>query len=363
MKSGAVHGGAFFGAIGEDFRHLERSRDVISADVLDAWFDPSPRVLQALEQYLPFLVRTSPPVQAEGLLQEISNARGIPEESLLLGAGSSSLLFHFLPRLIDPGSTIVLLDPTYSEYLHLCENVLDAPVARCRLDSGKGFKVPVSDLADMCRDLEPGAVFLVNPNSPTGRLWPRADLLRWLDSVPPATLVLVDETYIDFCRPSESLESEAVVRPNFLVVKSMSKAYALSGLRAGYLVAHPDTINRLSLYQPPWPVSLIAQVAAVEALRDPIYYRDRWSETARLRTAVCESIARMGGYRVYPSDANFYLIECDDAPRVAASLQQQSIFVRDCRSVGSLDGDRFLRIAVKDAEQNARIEAALEQAL
>jgi len=172
----------------------------------------------------------------------------------------------------------------------------------------------------------------------------------------------VDETYIDFCGPDQTLEAEAAARPNLLVVKSMSKVYALSGLRAGYFAGHPDVIQRLSLYQPPWPVGLVGQVAAVEALRDPVYYRDRWSETARLRAGICDDIARMGGYRVYPSDANYYLVECDGAPRVAASLQARSIFVRDCASMGSLDAGRFLRIAVKDAEQNARIAAALEQA-
>jgi len=80
-----VHGGQSFEAIGEDFRTLERGCEVISADVLDAWFDPSPRVIERLQRFLPFLLRTSPPVDARGLVNAIACARGIRAECVLPG--------------------------------------------------------------------------------------------------------------------------------------------------------------------------------------------------------------------------------------------------------------------------------------
>jgi histidinol-phosphate/aromatic aminotransferase/cobyric acid decarboxylase-like protein len=93
MSESAGHGGNFFRAIGLDFRTLSRSREVIGADVLDAWFDPSPRVLAALREYLPFLLRTSPPTHAEGLVETIAEVRGLDAASIVPGAGSSSLIF------------------------------------------------------------------------------------------------------------------------------------------------------------------------------------------------------------------------------------------------------------------------------
>src|SRR2546425_11218538 len=90
---GAFHGGKSFEAIGEDFQHLEVAESVINADVLDAWFDPSPRVLQKIRSFLPFLVRTSPPVYAAGLVAAIARTRGLQEDCIVTGGGSSDLIF------------------------------------------------------------------------------------------------------------------------------------------------------------------------------------------------------------------------------------------------------------------------------
>jgi histidinol-phosphate/aromatic aminotransferase/cobyric acid decarboxylase-like protein len=133
----------------------------------------------------------------------------------------------------------------------------------------------------------------------------------------------------------------------------MSKAYALSGLRAGYLVAHPATIDALEPWMPPWPLGLPAQVAAVEALLDPEYYQARWAETRALRAVAQQQFAALPGVRVYPSTANFFLIELDAAASVAAALRERGIFLREFAS-GPLAG-RFLRVAVKDPQQNERI--------
>jgi hypothetical protein len=91
---GAIHGGAFFEAIGTDFRSMQRAGEVIPADVLDAWFPPAPGCLEAVRANLPFLLRTSPPIYADGLIREIAKQRDIPAEALLAGAGSSDLMYH-----------------------------------------------------------------------------------------------------------------------------------------------------------------------------------------------------------------------------------------------------------------------------
>jgi histidinol-phosphate/aromatic aminotransferase/cobyric acid decarboxylase-like protein len=357
MKPGAVHGGALFSAIGEDFAHLDRSREIVAADVLDAWFDPPPAVLETLRAYLPFLARTSPPVQAEGLVAAIAAARSVPPESVLVGAGSSALLFGCLPRIVEPGATVLRLDPMYGEYEHLCETVLEAQVVQHRLRPEDDFRVRAEELFTLCRDLEPEAVFLVNPNNPTGRHWPRAELLAWLDTLPAETLVIVDETYIDFAAPDESLEREAAARRNLLVLKSMSKVYALSGLRVGYLIGPPPLVDFLSAFQPPWAVSLLGQVAAVEALRATDYYAACWERTRLFRAEV---MASMPAVRVFPSESNFYLVELEAPGRAAEALRAQGIHVRECQSMGPILADRFLRIAVRSREENARIAAAIQ---
>jgi histidinol-phosphate/aromatic aminotransferase/cobyric acid decarboxylase-like protein len=352
----AFHGGAFFEAIGVDLRHLDLSGSVISADVLDAWFDPSPRVSAFLREHLEFLLRTSPPNHAEGLVAEISQAREVPPESVLTGSGSSSLLFHCLPRLLPARPKALLLEPMYSEYEHIVETLLDGSIVRQRLDEEAGFVPAGAKLSALAARERPDAVLLVNPNNPTGRLWPRTDLLRGLDGLPEGTLAVVDETYIEYAGASASLEKEAAARQNLVVLKSMSKVYGLSGARVAYMVSHPDRIRKLARWMPPWPVGLPSQAAAMEALRDPGWYAARYAETAALRSQCLEAL----GGRGRPSEANFYLVRVEAPARVAALLREQKIFVREFAE-GLLAG-RYLRFAVKSAEQNARILAGLREA-
>src|SRR5882724_2332369 len=166
MSDSAGHGGDFFRAIGHDFRTLSRGRELIGADVLDAWFDPSPRVLDTLREYLPFLLRTSPPTHAEGLVEAIAEARGLDPCTILPGAGSSSLIFSCLPALIESGSTVLLLDPMYGEYGHFARHRLGANVTAYKLAPECGFSICTDDFSRMTREASPAAVLLVNPNSP-----------------------------------------------------------------------------------------------------------------------------------------------------------------------------------------------------
>lgn len=354
MSVEAFHGGAFFEAIGVDLRHLERSESVISADVLDAWFDPSPRVIAALREYLPFLLRTSPPNHAEGFVAEVARWRDVPAECVLPGSGSSSLLFACLPRLLRPGCRALLLDPMYSEYEHIIGNLLQGEVLRHELSAERAFEVdPEALLGDVCR-LRPDAVLLVNPNNPTGQIWPRSAILAFLGQIPPEVRVVVDETYLEYVGAAESLEGEAARRRNLVVIKSMSKVYALSGARVAYMVAHPEVAEELRPWLPPWPVGLLAQAAAMEALRDPAYYAARYAETHALRGGLA---ARLAHLSPYPSRANYFLVRPPEAAALTARLRRQDIFVREFRS-GLLAG-RFLRITVKNATQNARLAEAM----
>src|SRR4029453_9292047 len=137
-------------------------------------------------------------------------------------------------------------------------------------------------------------VVLVNPNSPTGRHLPSRELETVLRRVPQRTRVWVDETYVEYAGPGESLESFAAGSENIIVCKSMSKVYALSGARAAYLCTGPHQLEALRAITPPWVASLPAQVAAIRALQDPEYYRGHWTETAGLRQELASGLAALG---------------------------------------------------------------------
>jgi histidinol-phosphate/aromatic aminotransferase/cobyric acid decarboxylase-like protein/GNAT superfamily N-acetyltransferase len=351
------HGGAFFGAIGEKFDRLERRREVINADVLDAWFPPSPRVLRAVAEHLPWLLQTSPPTGCEGLIATIAEVRGVKPQNILPGAGSSDLIFRAFREWLTPDSRALILDPTYGEYAHVLERLIGCRVDRFTLRHENNYAVDLDELEERMREGY-DLVVLVNPNSPTGQHIDRSALEGVLARVPPQTRVWVDETYVEYAGAGQSLEKFAARSENVIVCKSMSKVYALSGARVAYLCAAPHQLEQLRAITPPWVVSLPAQVAAVNALHDPHYYAGRYSETARLRESFAAGLEELG-WDVLPGIASFLLCRLPaDGPSAAwivAECRKQNLFVRDAALMGRKLGTRAIRIAVKDAATNRRM--------
>ena len=351
------HGGAFFAAVGERFDDLTRHRSIINADVLDAWFPPAPSVLETLEAELPWLLRTSPPTACTGLIDAIAEARGVASVNVLPGGGSSDLIFRALRQWLNPKSRVLVLDPTYGEYAHVLEKVIGCRVSRFTLERSDGYVVSCDRLKTALAEAY-DLVVIVNPNSPTGRHIPRQELEELLRQAPAATRVWVDETYVEYAGAHQSLERFAAGSENVIVCKSMSKVYALSGVRVAYLCAGAHQIEELRAVTPPWVVSLPAQVAAVKALSSPEYYAARYAETHQLRNILASELGRLG-WTVLPGVANFLLCHVPEAGSSAATLvaacRERGLFLRDAALMGSQLGSRAIRIAVKDAATNARM--------
>ncbi|HEV7766086.1 MAG TPA: aminotransferase class I/II-fold pyridoxal phosphate-dependent enzyme [Thermoanaerobaculia bacterium] len=352
------HGGAFFNAIGDEFDHLERTASVINADVLDAWFPPSPRVLAALDEHLPWLLRTSPPTGCEGLTRTIARTRGVDATCVLPGAGSSDLIFLALRHWLKPTSRVLLPEPAYGEYAHVLEKVIRCRVDRLVLDRANHYDVDLAQL-ERASHSDYDLIVLVNPNSPTGRHIPRHELESLLRRVPASTLVWIDETYIDYVGAHESLEEVATTRPNVVICKSMSKVYALSGVRAAYLCASPHLVQALRAITPPWAVSLPAQVAAVAALHDSRYYAERYHQTHALRTQLAKALSAFPSVEIVPGTANFVLFHvAEDGPtagEITMQCRKQNLFIRDASTMGTNLGHHALRIAVKDEQTTNRM--------
>ena len=360
------HGGAFFDALGARFDRIDRAAEVINADVLDAWFPPSPRAIAQIQAALPWIVRTSPPTNCEGLVEAIAQYRCVPESSIVPGSGSSSLIFLALREWLDSGSRVLVLDPSYGEYSHVLENIIRCDVDRFRLSSEEQFDVNLLELERVVRkgyDL----VVMVNPNNPTGRHIPLGALTEFLELAPRSTKFWFDEAYIDYVSSSESLEGYAAGSENVIVSKSMSKAYALSGLRVGYLCGPRTLMARLRLLTPPWAVGLPGQMAGVAALADREYYKGKYEETHLLREALTKELQDGLGFEMVPGAANFLFCHLPEhslpTQTVVEKCREWDLFLRDPALTTPRLGARSLRIAVKDAETNRRMVGILGQVL
>lgn len=365
---GCEHGGAFFSAIGTDFRTLPRRHEVVPADVLDAWFPPSPDVRAVLSEDPGWAARTSPPTGAEGLLAEIAEVRGLPVESLAVGAGSSDLIFRAFGRWLTPTSRVLLLDPSYGEYAHVTERVIGCKVDRLRLRREDGWLLDPARLAAATRSGRYDLVVVVNPNNPTGRHAPADALRAVIADTPARTRWWIDEAYLGYVDPADSLAGLASVDPRVVVCTSLSKMYALSGMRAAYLVADPETAAELRRWTPPWPVSLPAQLAAVTALRDPAYYAERWARTAVLRRELAAGLLELDGFSsVDEGVSNFLTVTLrrggPSAARLVGECRRHDVYLRDLSPMSPSYEGRTFRVAVRDRVENARIVAACRSAL
>jgi histidinol-phosphate/aromatic aminotransferase/cobyric acid decarboxylase-like protein len=362
--SGCYHGGAFFEAIGDDFATLDRAADVINADVLDAWFPPTPRALSALHRHLPWLLRTSPPTACAGFVRAVAQARGVDAANVLPGAGSSALLFLAFRHWLTPSSRVLLLEPTYGEYAHVLEHVIGCRVDRFALSADHDFAIDVDRWRIALRRGYDLAV-LVNPNNPTGA-HVRREVLESVLASCPTVPVWVDEAYLDYVDPAQSLERFAARSAHVVVCKSLSKVYALSGARAAYLCGPRRLIAPLRRRTPPWAVSLPAQVAAVAALRDTTYYARRYAETHLMRARLAAALRDDIGCTVRESAANWVLCTLPaGAPPsqvVVARCRAARLYVRDTVAWGPSLGARTLRLAVKDDLTNERMVRLLRSA-
>jgi histidinol-phosphate/aromatic aminotransferase/cobyric acid decarboxylase-like protein len=360
------HGGAFFDAIGTDFEALERRDSIVNADVLDAWFPPSPTAVNVLREHLPWLMKTSPPTQCDGLRRAIARHRGVSEENILPGAGSSALIYLAFRQWLNRNSRVLVLDPMYGEYVHILEKVIGCQVNRMVLPRRDRYVVDIEELRARAA-LGYDMIVLVNPNNPTGQHIAGHKLKEVLSCVPRSTRVWLDEAYIEFVGPDESLERFAAASENTIVCKTMSKVYALSGMRVAYLCGSMQQLSGLVPITPPWAVSLPAQVAAVKALGDSEYYQDRYRETRKLRQQLMEGLRGIGIREIVAGQANFVMFHLEpDQPSAATVLSEarrRGVFLRDASLMGGELGLRAVRLAVKDEEANKRILATLESVL
>jgi threonine-phosphate decarboxylase len=320
---------------------------------------PSPRVLRALRSHLRWISRY-PEMQAQGLVRHLARFHGIPEEAIVVGNGSTALIYR-LPYALLVKSALVL-HPTFSEY----ERAFG--LGGCRIDmvmrdEANGFRAPWQRLFDGLRRGY-GVVILCNPNNPTGDVMPKDELAEFVEEAARlGTVVVVDEAFMDF-HEEATLKHEALRRGNLIVLRSMTKLYALAGLRLGFLVASPPLAKRVREADEPWSVSALAQLAGRESLKDRNYLRRTLELIATERRYLTEQLGLIPGLVVYPSVTNFLLMKITrpgwDAPRLQQGLIRHGMLIRDCRSFPGLGGS-FMRIAVRGRKENSRLLGALQR--
>ena len=290
----------------------------------------------------PRIVSHYPNPEASELRCLLSRQLDVPGECIAIGAGADSLI-HAAVRALRPRRCLVLM-PAFSEYERACRTY--------------GCEVITLPLAAEAGDL----IVLNNPHNPTGACATRAEMLDRLDDArAKGCSVLADEAFIDYA-PHAAITSEAATRSGVVAIRSLTKFFGCPGLRVGYAVAAPETTRSLTAQLPPWPVTTLALNALAEALRDEGYARETIERNRQARTRLSAALTRLGVH-VFPSAANFLFLRLSDGfpalPIRDQLIREHAIVVRECDSFAGIERGRYLRVAVRQESENARLIEAL----
>lgn len=274
------------------------------------------------------------------LREAISRKIGVDTGSILIGNGSTEIIHLIARTFLKKDSDAVILSPTYGEYETACRLTGAEPVF-IKAEEKNDFRWSIPGVCRQLKSIKPRIIFLCNPNNPTGVLLKSGDVAKIAAATAPGLLV-IDEAYMPFA--DEPWDAATLLdKGNVIVMRSMTKDYAVAGIRLGYMVAAPDTIERLRCYQPFWSVNAIAQAIGLAAINDDKHIARSRKTVAEAKKYILKAIADIG-LDVIPSSTNFLLIKVGDAGSMRRALLEHGVCVRDCTSFGL---PQYIRIAMQ----------------
>lgn len=343
----AVHGAL-------DYAELQR-RQLAPSAVIDFSensnpFGPAPGVHAALAALDP---ARYPDRECLALRQVLAEQTGAAPAEIVVGNGAAELLWLVAFAFLERGDRVLILGPTFGEYARMA-HLMAADVVEWRADATAEFAVNPDAVAKQIEVVQPKLLFLCNPNNPTGVVIDPAVIVAWTKRS-PQTFFVVDEAYLAFVPGLQSIYTWRL--PNVLIIRSLTKEYALAGLRLGYAVGPPAVVAALAQARVPWSVNAAAQAAGVAALADQDHLQ-------RTLTALCVAKAALVaglhavGLTPLPSQTHYFLLNVGDGAAFRQQLLNRGLLVRDCTSFGL---PAYVRIATHKPLDNQTLLTHLQK--
>jgi threonine-phosphate decarboxylase len=359
----AAHGG--------DVEAVSREHGIPVGDLIDFSasinpFGPPASVLARLEREasdVTSLARYPDPKYSE-LRSTLATHLSVPPDCLAIANGSAAL-FGAIVRATRP-DTCLLPVPAFGEQQRALA-AATCEIERLPLSAADGFRLDTRALCQTLAGRPPSLCVLTNPHNPSGALTTAAEMSQVLQTASAHHLqLLIDEAFIDFA-PTETLTAAATRSDHLVVLRSLTKFFGMPALRVGYAVSTPEMVAQIDAQLPAWPVTSLAAVAAVEAIRDDDYAHRTLRAVRDDRQCLREGLAS-AAIETYPSAGNFLLCRLpepgpDSTQLRTRLIRKHHIIVRDCRSFDGMADGRFIRVAVRSRADNDRLVEAIRSDL
>jgi histidinol-phosphate aminotransferase len=282
------------------------------------------------------------------LKEALAAKYGVGEHEIIIGAGSDQVLEFIARAFLNEENSVLMSQVTFAMY-EIYARQMGASIVRT-----PSYQHRVDEFIEAYRKYRPKIIYLCTPNNPTGDVMSREEVIEIIEAVDTQTLVVVDGAYMEYAAAKEARHAidpkELLVYPNAIYLGTFSKAYGLGGMRVGYGIANRELIGILAKLRPPFNITTLSLLAAIEALKDEKFVGD----SIRLHQEQIkryERFAEEHGIRYIDSYTNFitYLFDAPlDSTDIANRLLAQGVIIRDLASYGM----NAIRITVGTAEQN-----------
>ena len=315
------------------------------------------KAIAAVKMSANSLVQTYPDPECRELKKSLSRYLGIDSEWFTLGNGAIEIIYWFAHTTTSVRGRVVIPTPTFCEY-EVASQKVGAEVTLVPLNN---FDLDTDKIIEKARGAD--AVFLCNPNNPTGMLATK-QIMKIIENIDSSTKILLDECFIELADNPEAntMIDQISEFDNLVILRSLTKSFGLAGLRVGYSVCNPTLAKKLSTNKIPWNVNSLAQVAGVAALRERRCLSKARALIKKERRFLHDNIEKLESFHPIRSDSNFFLVHLQGRNSTQFRdklLKKSGVLVRDCSTFTGM-GAQYIRIAIKKHSENVLLLKALE---
>lgn len=305
------------------------------------------------------VIEKYPDINYFELKNAISRFEKIRSEDIFLGNGAAEVLFNII-RAVNPKKTLIMA-PTFSEYEEAVESI-GKEVELYYLKEENEFKIQNDIMERLNKNIE--LIIICNPNNPTGVLTKSDFIIELVKRAKKNnTKVLVDESFLDFIKEEYSVVKYTDIYDNLIIMKSLTKFFALPGLRIGYGICSNVALNKkIELNTPAWNINSMAEEAAKCALEDKIYIDETIIYIDNEREYLYAELLKFNSIKVFKPCANFIFFKLKDKIDLFSEFLQYNILIRSCNNYNGID-DAYYRIAIRTHEDNVKLIKELHKIL